>query len=159
MNDAQTPCGKFIYIALESFFSVFFHSRTRVTLTDHFFFLSLSHRRPRMRNLRKCLPWTRKNDVLQEEDPFRLRYDMVPVPTEKTYLANLPVLQSRPASRSVTTIGWKSTTTDTSKLGGCAASIFIFTASMGWHHTFWETFFFRIFTCYFTKQCIFSSNS
>ena len=94
-----------------------------------------------MRNLHKCLPWTRKNDVLQEEDPFRLRYDMVPVPTEKTYLANLPVLQSRPASRSVTTIGWKSTTTDTSKLGGCAASIFIFMASMGWHHTFWETFF------------------
>ena len=98
-----------------------------------------------MRNLHKCLPWTRKNDVLQEEDPFRLRYDMVPVPTEKTYLANLPVLQSRPASRSVTTIGWKSTTTDTSKLGGCAASIFIFTASMGWHHTFWETFFFKNF--------------
>ena len=24
MNDAQTPCGKFIYIALQSFFSVFF---------------------------------------------------------------------------------------------------------------------------------------
>ena len=106
MNDAQTPCGKFIYIALESFFSVFFHSRTRVTLTDHFFFLSF-FKSSKIKNAQfaQMFARTRKNDVLQEEDPFRLRYDMVPVPTEKTYLANLPVLQSRPASRSVTTTG------------------------------------------------------
>ena len=38
MNDAQTPCGKFIYIALQSFFSIFFHSRTRATLNNHSFF-------------------------------------------------------------------------------------------------------------------------
>ena len=37
MNDAQSPCGKFIYIALDSFFSVF-HSHTWLALIDRFFF-------------------------------------------------------------------------------------------------------------------------
>ena len=76
MNNAQTTCGKFIYIShLNLFF--FFHSRTWVTLIDHSLFFSLSYRRSRMRNLRKCLPGAGKNTMLQEQDPWRLYYEVI----------------------------------------------------------------------------------
>lgn len=39
MNDAQTPCGKFMYIALRF---RFFHSRTRATLNDHSFLICVT---------------------------------------------------------------------------------------------------------------------
>ena len=39
MNDAQTPCGKFIYIALRF---RFFHSRTGATLNDHSFLICVT---------------------------------------------------------------------------------------------------------------------
>ena len=39
MNDAQTPCGKFMYIALRF---RFFHSLTRATLNDHSFLICVT---------------------------------------------------------------------------------------------------------------------
>ena len=39
MNDAQTPCGKFMYIALRF---RFFHSRTRATLNDRSFLICVT---------------------------------------------------------------------------------------------------------------------
>ena len=151
MNDAQTSCGKFIYIELESFF-LFFSRCTRVTLIDHSFFFSLSHRRSWMHNLCDWLPWRRKNALLQEDNPHKMFNGMVQKPATKAHLANLPPLQSRPASCSLTTTGWRSIPTDTKKLGGCAASLVIFTSFMGWQYPSRERlFFFRIFKYFFTE--------
>ena len=157
MADAETPCGKFLYMSHSNLF-FFFHSRTRVTLIDHSFFFSLSHRRWRMRHLRKRVS-QRKNAMLQTQHTSWLLREMVSKSNREAPFSVMPVLQSRPPSLPTTPTGWRSNIITTITMGGCAASYGIPAASLGRQHPPRKRlFFFRIFKFISTFQCFRVSN-